>query len=241
VGLLHDVTQLRETNRVRQDFVANASHELRTPAAGIKALAEALQAGAMEDPERGPEFAGQIVDAADRLTEILDDMLTLTRVERGARMLEPKMTDVGAALEDAADQVRPAADQKGVGVTVECDEGDRVYADPDSLQTLLLNLLDNAVKYTPEGGTVTARGREVPGGYQLAVEDTGVGIPREHQQRIFERFYRVDRARDRATGSTGLGLSIVRHIAESHGGRVAVSSREGEGSTFTAFLPDRTE
>lgn len=241
VALLHDITQIREANRVRQDFVANASHELRTPAAGIKALAEALQAGAINDPERGPKFCRQIVEAADRLTEILDDMLTLTRVEKGARLIEPRTTDATTALEDAANQVRPAAAQKGLTVTTETGDGDRVHADPDSLQTLLLNLLDNAVKYTPEGGAVTARGREVPGGYEFSIADTGVGIPEEHLERIFERFYRVDRARDRATGSTGLGLSIVKHIAKAHGGRVKVSSREGRGSTFTAFFPGASE
>lgn len=241
VALLHDITQIREANRVRQDFVANASHELRTPTAGIKALAEALQAGAINDPERGPKFCRQIVEAADRLTEILDDMLTLTRVEKGARLIEPRTTDATTALEDAANQVRPAAAQKGLTVTTETGDGDRVHADPDSLQTLLLNLLDNAVKYTPEGGAVTARGREVPGGYEFSIADTGVGIPEEHLERIFERFYRVDRARDRATGSTGLGLSIVKHIAKAHGGRVKVSSREGRGSTFTAFFPGASE
>jgi signal transduction histidine kinase len=128
--------------------------------------------------------------------------------------------------------------QKSVSVTVEADEGDAVYADEPSLRTLLLNLLDNAVKYTPAGGSVTARGRAVGGGYELSVTDTGVGIPEEQLERIFERFYRVGRARDRATGGTGLGLSIVKHIAEAHGGSVHVRSREGHGSTFTAFFPE---
>jgi len=238
VALLHDLTQVREADRVRQDFVANAGHELRTPAASIKALAEALQAGALTDPKRGPEFAKQIVDAADRLTEILDDMLTLTRVERGAQLLEPMMVDACTALEDAVNMVRPAARLKGISVSTECAQGEQAYADQASLQTLLVNLLDNAVKYTPANGSVLARGRSVPGGYELAVSDTGVGIPAEHQERIFERFYRADRARDRATGGTGLGLSIVRHIAQAHGGRVTVSSQEGKGSTFTAFFPE---
>lgn len=241
VGLLHDITQLREATRVRQDFVANASHELRTPAASIKALAEALQAGALGDSEHGPKFCRQIVESADRLTEILDDMLTLSRVERGAELLEPQLTDVETALQDAANQVRPAAEHRGIRLEVEYNEGDQIYVDPASLQTLLLNLLDNAVKYTSEEGMVTLRGRAVPGGYEVAVQDTGVGIPEEHQSRIFERFYRVDRARDRTTGSTGLGLSIVKHIAEVHGGRVSVSSEVGEGTTFTALFPSQPE
>ncbi|MEA3399916.1 MAG: ATP-binding protein [Armatimonadota bacterium] len=237
VGLLHDITELREVNRVRQDFVANASHELRTPAAGIKALAEALQAGAADDPQRGPKFCQQIVEAADRLTEILDDMLTLTRVERGASLLEPRSLQAADAVDEALSQVRPAARAKDIEVTADIRDGDRIFADAESLQTLLVNLLDNAVKYTPEGGSVMVRGHRVPGGYELAVVDTGVGIPREEQERIFERFYRVDRARDRATGSTGLGLSIVRHIAEAHGGHVSVTSAPDEGATFTAFFP----
>ena len=241
VALLHDITQLREANRVRQDFVANASHELRTPAASIKALAEALQSGAMNDPEHGPKFVRQIVEAADRLTELLDDMLTLSRVERGAQMLEPEVIDARGAVEDAANQVRPAAARKKIDLSVECADEDKIYADPSSLQTLLLNLLDNAVKYTPEGGEVTASGHPVPGGYEIAVSDTGVGIPKDDQGRIFERFYRVDRARDRRTGSTGLGLSIVKHIAEAHGGRVTVTSQPGEGSSFRAYFPERPD
>lgn len=238
VALLHDLTPLREADQIRVDFVANAGHELRTPAAGIKALAEALLGGALRDPQHGPQFLEQIVAAADRLAAILDDMLTLARVERGAQLLQPSNVNVRTALDDAANMVRPRAMQKSVPVTVEADEGDAVYADEPSLRTLLLNLLDNAVKYTPAGGSVTAHGRAVGGGYELSVTDTGVGIPEEHLERIFERFYRVDRARDRATGGTGLGLSIVKHIAEAHGGSVHVRSREGEGSTFTAFLPD---
>lgn len=237
VALLHDITRMEEMDRVRRDFVANASHELRTPAAGIKALAEALQAGAIEDPERSRSFCEQIVDAADRLTEMLDDMLVLTRVERGDELLEPRTITAFAAIEDALSQVRPAADAKQIELTTEVDAEDELHADPNALQTLLVNLLDNAVKYTPEGGGVTVRGRRVENGYRVEIEDTGVGIPPEDQERVFERFYRVDRARDRTTGGTGLGLSIVKHIAEAHGGRVGLSSEPGHGSTFTVVLP----
>ena len=245
VGLLHDITGLRETTRIRQDFVANASHELRTPAASIKALAEALQAGAVRDSERGPRFLQQIVDAADRLTDILDDMLTLTRVERGARLLDPRMVDAAGALEDAVAQVAPSARAGRVQVAIEAEPDLQVHADEQSLHTLLVNLLDNAVKFTGEGGRVAASARRVPGGVELTVADTGIGIPVEEQERIFERFYRVDRARTRdrqlPAGGTGLGLSIVRHIAEAHAGRVSVRSAPGEGSTFTAFFPDPPE
>ncbi|MCE5237778.1 PAS domain-containing protein [bacterium] len=237
VGLLHDVTDLRRLDEVRREFVANASHELRTPAAGVKALAEALQMGALRDPERGPRFVGQIVEAADRLTSILDDMLVLTRVERGQQLLKPEPVAVAPAVAEVVEELRLRAEEKGLALETRVGAEDIVRADPHGLHTVLLNLADNALKYTPRGGLVTITGRAAPEGYELAVSDTGVGIPPEHQGRIFERFYRVDKARDRATGGTGLGLSIVRHIMESHGGRVTVHSVPGEGSTFSVFFP----
>lgn len=237
IALLRDVTDLHRLDDVRREFVANASHELRTPAAAVKALAEALQLGALKDPEKGPRFVQQIVDAADRQTGILDDMLTLTRVERGSELLTPGLVRATEAFEEAACQIRPAAVARGVDLRTEAAAEDQLTADPGGLHTMLLNLLDNAVKYTPAGGSVVLRGRPVPGAYEITVTDTGIGIPPEHQGRIFERFYRVDKARDRATGGTGLGLSIVKHLAEAHGGKVAVRSAEGEGSTFTLVLP----
>lgn len=237
VALLHDVTRLRELGRMRQDFVANASHELRTPAAAIKSLAEALQAGALSDPERGPRFLDQIVEAADRLTEIVDDMLTLTRVDRGDEGLEPRRLRAAEALEAAAAALRPTAEARGIDIAVSAPDDAEIRADPETLHTLVVNLLDNAVKYSPEGEQVILRGRSTAGGFEVVVIDHGIGIAPEHHARIFERFYRVDRARDRATGSTGLGLAIVKHIAEAHGGWVRVESAPGEGSTFTAFFP----
>jgi signal transduction histidine kinase len=161
-------------------------------------------------------------------------------VERGQELFSATWLPAPEALRQAANQVLPAAQTKHVRVEVEVEEGTRVYADPSGLQTILINLLDNAVKYTPDGGTVSVTGRDVPSGYEIAVADTGIGIPPEHQARIFERFYRVDKARDRATGGTGLGLSIVKHTAEAHGGKVSVRSTPGQGSTFTVFLPNPT-
>jgi two-component system phosphate regulon sensor histidine kinase PhoR len=239
IGLLRDLTELQRADQVRRDFVANASHELRTPAAAIRALAEVLEGGALRDPEKGPRFAAQIMQEADRLTLLLDDMLTLTRVERGAELLHVQPLPVAPALAEVTARLEPLATARGVALHGEAGEEDRMYADPSGLQTILLNLLDNALKYTPAGGQVTARGQGVPGGYEIAVSDTGIGIPAEHLPRLFERFYRVDKARDRATGGTGLGLSIVKHLAEAHGGRVSVASAVGEGSTFTVFFPDR--
>jgi two-component system phosphate regulon sensor histidine kinase PhoR len=237
VGLLHDVTDLYRADQVRRDFVANASHELRTPAAGIRSLAEALQAGALADPDRGPDFVRQIVEATDRLTAILDDMLVLTRVERGQELLHPDWVEVRQACAEALTHVEQRAAAEGVDLRCSVSEEDRVYADPASLQTILTNLLDNAVKYTPAGGAVELRGQQTPEGYEIEVSDTGMGIPEADRERIFERFYRVDRARDRATGGTGLGLSIVKHSVEAHGGQVTVRSKDGEGSHFIVVLP----
>jgi two-component system phosphate regulon sensor histidine kinase PhoR len=237
VALLHDVTEMRRMDEVRRDFVANASHELRTPVAGIKALAEAMQAGALQDAEKGPQFLRQIVEAADRLTLLLDDMLTLTSVERGQEFLRPRELDAAGALAQATAHVEPAAMAKGVALATRVSPGEKLYADPDSLQTVLINLLDNAVRHTPSDGEVTLSGRRVADGYEISVTDTGVGISEEHIPRIFERFYRVDRDRSRGGGGTGLGLSIVKHIAEAHGGRVGVRSTPGQGCTFSVFFP----
>lgn len=237
IGLLRDMTDAHRLDEMRREFVANASHELRTPAAAVKALAEALQMGALTDPNMGPRFVQQIVDAADRQTTLLDDMLTLTRVERGRELLNLAALNAAEAVGEAVRQITPAAKARGVSLTMAVRPDDVVTADASGLHTVLLNLLDNAVKYTPRGGSVTIAGEAVPGGYEVRVTDTGIGIPEGDQARVFERFYRVDKARDRATGGTGLGLSIVKHLVEAHGGRVSVRSAPGEGSTFTVSFP----
>ena len=237
VALVRDVTDLRRTDEVRRDFVANAGHELRTPVTGIKALAEAMQSGALEDPEKGPRFLQQILDAADRLTLLLDDMLTLTRVERGPEFVRPEPVMVAEALAQAATHMEPSAMAKGVVLRTEVGEDDQLHADPASLQTVLINLLDNAIRHTPADGEVVLSGRAVAEGYEVRVTDTGAGIPEEHISRIFERFYRIDPGRDRDGGGTGLGLAIVKHIAEAHGGRVGVRSAPGEGATFSVIFP----
>ncbi|MFO7948082.1 MAG: ATP-binding protein [Armatimonadota bacterium] len=240
VGLLHDATELLRMDQVRRDFVANASHELRTPASSIRAMAEVLDDGAIDDPERGPQFVGRILEAADSLTDLLDDMLTLTRVERGRELLNPEYVDAREAFKKAVRHVEPAAETEDISLQQELtdDSEAAIYADRSCLQTVLINLLENAVKYTPSGGDVRLDGQKVSGGYHVSVIDTGVGIPEAELSRIFERFYRIDRARGRDTGGTGLGLAIVKNIAEAHGGRVRVTSRPGEGSTFAVFFPD---
>lgn len=237
VGLVRDVTEITRLDQVRRDFVANASHELRTPAAGLRALAEVLQSGALRDPDKAAEFVARIVAEADRLTSILDDMLTLTQVERGPELLHPRLLPARPALEEASLRVGPAALAHRISLHLDAADADELYADPSALQTALVNLLENAIKYSPEGAEVRLSGRAVAGGYEIAVADHGIGIPEEHLSRIFERFYRVDKARSRATGGTGLGLSIVKHIVEAHRGRVTVQSAPGQGSTFTLFFP----
>lgn len=237
VALFRDLTALRQVERVRRDFVANVSHELRTPAAGIRALAEALQAGALREPDKAARFLEQIVEAAHRLTRILEDMLTLTRVEHGQESMNPRWLPVSGEFEAATAGLQPAAETKAIQLRAEVAEGDLVYADRAGLQTVLVNLLDNAVKYTPEGGTVSVTGRSVAGGYEISVADSGPGIAGEHLPRIFERFYRVDTARDRVSGGSGLGLAIVKHVVEAHGGRVTVQSASGQGSLFSVFFP----
>lgn len=237
IGLLRDVTDLHRLDEMRREFVANASHELRTPAAAVKALAEALQMGALADPDVGPRFVQQIVDAADRQTTLLDDMLTLTRVERGRELLNIASLNAAEAVEEAVRQITPAAEARGVKLVIDVPPGDSVVADPGGLHTVLLNLLDNATKYTPRGGSITVAGSALAQGYEIRVTDTGLGIPESDQARVFERFYRVDKARDRATGGTGLGLAIVKHLVEAHGGRVSLRSALGQGSTFSVVFP----
>jgi len=192
----------------------------------------------MKDPERGPEFVDRIIEAVERLGDILDDMLILTRVERGQELLRAEWLEVAVLFEKAIQQIGAAATAQGVSLSSQYEQSDLVYADAGSLETVLVNLLDNAVKYTPAAGDVVLSGMKVPGGYEIAVKDTGIGIPAEDLDRIFERFYRADKSRARPAGGTGLGLAIVKHIVEAHGGKAFVSSTPGQGSTFRVFFPD---
>lgn len=237
VGILHDITDIRSMERELRDFVANGSHELRTPVASIRALAEVLADGALNDPEAAPGFVAHIVEMTERLSAILDDMLALARFDDSAATFGPSWLDARAAFGDALAQVKAAADSKGVELCSEAGDKDGIYADHSALRTLMVNLLDNAVKYTPPGGKVTLTGEAEPTRYVIRVSDTGIGIPERHQPRVFQRFYRVDEGRDRATGGTGLGLAVVKAVAERHGGQVSLRSTVGSGSTFTVSLP----
>lgn len=233
-----DTTELKRLEGVRRDFVANASHELKTPLTVIRGNAETL---ADEDlpPELRRRFTESLKTNADRLQSILDDLLDLSRIESGGWTPEPEELSLASVAAQAWEPFEDAAREKGVEFRVDVAEGAAtVHADPSALTQVLSNLFSNALRYTPAGGQITLRSRLLRAGWiRIEVEDTGTGIPPAHLTRIFERFYRVDPARSRAEGGTGLGLSIVRHLVERHGGRVEARSRPGEGTTILVSLP----
>lgn len=230
-----DITDARRIEAVRRDFVANASHELKTPAASIQAAAETLRSVVGEDPGAAPKFAVQLEREALRLSRIVADLLDLSRLESGSELADRVRLDALAReeVERFADQAREA----GISLSVSASEPAIVGGSARDLSLLIRNLIDNAVRYTPPDGTVAVRVSTEGADVQLEVQDSGVGIPTRDLPRVFERFYRVDRARSRETGGTGLGLAIVRHVAENHGGSVTVTSEVGAGSTFTVLMP----
>ena len=235
IALIDDVSEQDRLDAVRRDFVANVSHELRTPVGALSLLAETLEGE--DDPEVIARFLSRIQDETARLARLIDDLLDLSRIEGGIGERVEEV-EVAGLLSESLGAVRHVAEHLGVELVIEDSDVDAtVHGDRAQLVSALTNLFENAVKYCDEGGSVTGRlaahGSEVA----IAVVDTGVGIPQRDVNRIFERFYRVDRGRTAASGGTGLGLSIVRHVAVNHGGRVEVMSQEGVGSTFTMILP----
>jgi signal transduction histidine kinase len=237
--VLRDVTEARRVEAVRRDFVANASHELKTPVAAIQALAETIGSAASEDPGAVPRFVEQLERESKRLARVISDLLDLSRLEGATAERSEVRFDRLAA--DEAERYRRRADRAGVSLQVAADGPVSITGSARDLGLLVRNLVENAIQYTRRGGNVTVSVRLDDGGRaMLEVRDSGIGIPSKEQSRIFERFYRVDRARSRETGGTGLGLSIVRHVAENHGGTVAVDSEVGRGSTFTVRLPARS-
>lgn len=232
--VLRDITQAKQLDAVRRDLVANASHELKSPAAAIQAAAETIARAAEDDPAAVPRFAEQLEREAVRLSRIVSDLLDLSRLESGTMLDEPVALD--AVVREEAERSKQAATEGGLALEVKTVPAVVAGSERD-LALLVRNLIDNAVRYSADGGTVhvvlSSEGREAV----LLVTDTGSGIPSRDLPRIFERFYRVDRARSRETGGTGLGLSIVKHVAENHGGSVRVESELGRGSTFEIRLP----
>lgn len=231
---LADVSELVRLERVRSDFVANVSHELRTPLASIKALAETIAEEENMERDEMNHHLHRITGEVDRLTALSNDLLTLSGAEsKPSRKAQVNLSQVAREI---GEQYRPQAERKGLGYSLHIEDGVVVPLDRDQIVQVLANLLSNAIRYTPEGAvslTLSAQN----GTAVLQVKDTGIGISREDLPRIFERFYRVDKARSRETGGTGLGLSIVRHIVNAHGGEVDVESAVGSGSTFTVRLP----
>ncbi len=238
VLVFHDVTELRRLENMRREFVSNVSHELKTPLTIIQTATETLLDGALASPEHAPKFLARIDEQGKRLYELIVDLLDLAKIESGEQVFELVAVSVGDIVASLFDEFSALGAAKGVTLLLEpADDELHVESDRMALRTIMANLLSNAVKYTPSGGTVTVIWRS-DGAYGLIqVKDTGVGISREHQPRIFERFYRVDRARTREVGGTGLGLSIVKHLASVFSAQVFVESELGSGSTFSVRIP----
>lgn len=232
-----DTTVLTRVADMRRDFVANVSHELKTPLAAIRGYAETLRDGALEEPATARRFTERILNQCQRLQALLDDLLTLSRLEGVSPPLEREPVDLHATIRRAVELLAAGAREKQVEVEIEETPLPPLLGDADGMDRLLVNLLDNAIKYNRPGGKVVLGLSRSDGEAILEVRDTGIGIPPESIPRIFERFYRVDKGRAREEGGTGLGLAIVKHVAQAHGGQVEVDSRLGRGSTFRVRLP----
>jgi two-component system, OmpR family, sensor histidine kinase SenX3 len=237
--LVEDQTESRRVEEVRRDFVANTSHELKTPVGALALLAETVE-DAADDPDAVRRFAGRMRQEASRLTNLVQDMITLSRIQAAEPVPDPVPVELDAVVAEALDRCRMKASARGIELVSTGSHGLSVLGDEDLLVTALRNLLENAVAYSPDKTRVEVSTRRVGGNaVEISVSDQGIGIPERDLERIFERFYRVDPARSRATGGTGLGLAIVKHVTAAHGGKVTVLSTEGAGSTFTLRLPLR--
>ncbi|WP_442945848.1 sensor histidine kinase [Nonomuraea sp. LPB2021202275-12-8] len=234
--LAEDQTERRRVEAVRRDFVANVSHELKTPVGALSLLAETVQ-DAADDPEAVTRFAGRMQHEAARLTYLVQDLITLSRIQGAEEIPVPEQVSIDEAVHVAIDYCNTRAGAKDITLVTGGTEGLRIWGDDELLVTALRNLIDNAIAYSPERTRVVVSSRPAGDSVEISVSDQGIGIPEESQERIFERFFRVDAARSRATGGTGLGLAIVKHVAAAHAGEVSVWSKEGSGSTFTLRLP----
>jgi two-component system phosphate regulon sensor histidine kinase PhoR len=239
VIVISDMTRMRRLEDVRRDFVANVSHELRTPITSIKGFAETLLEGAFKEPEKAERFLQIIAKHADRLNAIVEDLLSLSSLEEGSQ--KRKITFENASIRPVLDSVISMstikAEDKEITLELDCDEGLEARINTVLLEQAILNLVDNAIKYSESKSTIRIEARPSDEMIRIAVRDSGCGIAKKHQNRIFERFYVVDKSRSRKLGGTGLGLAIVKHIAEVHGGHVTLESSPGQGCTFTVHLP----
>jgi two-component system phosphate regulon sensor histidine kinase PhoR len=240
VLVFHDITDLRRLERMRQDFVANASHELKTPLASIKAYTETLLDWALKDESVNRRFLERIDEQADRLNLLILDMLSLARLESSQEFFEHGPLNLVPVLEACLEGHRGRAEAKNLSLTIDIGDLDGetlVLADEEAVRQIFDNLIDNAIKYTSEGGRTRVTCSLGPDYVTVEVADTGIGIPRDELPRIFERFYRVDKARSRELGGTGLGLSIVKHLISSIRGQISVFSRPASGSRFIVRIP----
>jgi len=236
--VFHDITELRRLEKIRRDFVANVSHELRTPISSIKGYAETLLEGALEDKDNAREFINIIYQDANRLASLINDLLDLSKIESDKLKMSFTALDPVVLIKKAVTIVDNQAKAKSITLKVDIPQSlPRIRADETRFSQVMINLLDNAVKYSSEGGSATISAQVVENGLQVDISDTGIGISEADLPRIFERFYRVDKARSRELGGTGLGLSIVKHIVSAHGGQIRVKSEPGHGSTFSFIIP----
>ncbi|HYJ47532.1 MAG TPA: ATP-binding protein [Pyrinomonadaceae bacterium] len=236
-GVFFDITRLERLERVRQEFLSNVSHELRTPLTAIIAFVETLEDGAIEDQGSNRRFLSIIRRNAERMHNLIDDILELSAIEAGRVQIEAEPLSLHHLVNDILTALASRTEASGIKLKNEVPTDVTVFADPRRLEQMITNLTHNAIKFNREDGSVTIRHEREGSRDRITVTDTGEGIPPEHINRIFERFYRVDRAREREMGGTGLGLAIVKHLARAHGGEVSVQSTLGEGSTFVIELP----
>ncbi|HSP55903.1 MAG TPA: ATP-binding protein [Dehalococcoidia bacterium] len=234
--VFHDLSETLRTEQMRRDFIANVSHELRTPLAAIKSVIETLESGAKDEPESAAGFLSLADSEVDRLVQMVEELLELSRLESGDLSLACNQLDIAAILHSAVERMRRQAERAGLQLSLEVSPAlPPVSGDADVIERAVVNLVHNAVKFTPEGGAIRVSASPADGAVSITVNDTGVGIPPEDLPRIFERFYKGDRSR--GGSGTGLGLAVARHAAEAHGGSIHALSQPGEGSTFTLSLP----
>lgn len=240
VAVMHDITAIRRLENIRRQFVANVSHELRTPLTAVKGFAETLADESIWDNrETVRQFLSIIQTESERLYRLIGDLLDLSRIESNQLPMRWEILNLKEHLNNVVQLVRPEVEKKSLHLRVEIPEGAEVEADADAVSQMVLNLLSNAITYTPSGGEIVLMVEQGEEGVWIRVRDTGIGIPQKHLKHIFERFYRVDRSRLRQSGGTGLGLSIAKHLAEAHQGKIEAESVWGEGSCFSIYLPHR--
>lgn len=242
IAVLHDVTEVRRLEKMRTDFVANVSHELKTPITSVKGFAETLLDGAMHDEDVCREFLSIIYRESERLHRLISELLYLSRIEQHHIPLKLEQMNMTEAVLNIANTIQKEAKKKKLALILPEQINDIwIEGEKDRIHQIVLNLLSNAIAYTSEGGKIIVKLWEEADQVKLSISDTGIGIPSTELPRIFERFYRVEKARSRRSGGTGLGLAIVKHLTESHNGKIEVKSEEGKGTTFIITLPKKQE